>query len=62
MEFATATNNYVALAYAMCPLNNYSRTEREIIDKAEKAYQTWRARQTAADKGESKTKKTVPTK
>ena len=28
MEFATATNNYVALAYAMCPLNNYSRTER----------------------------------
>lgn len=62
MEFATATNNYVALAYAMCPLNNYSRREREIIDKSEKAYQTWRARQTAADKGESKTKKTVPTK
>ena len=62
MEFATATNNYVALAAAMCPLNNYNRTEREIIDKAEKAYQTWRARQTAADKGESKTKKTVPTK
>ena len=62
MEFAVATNNYIVLAYAMCPLNNYSRSEREIIDKAEKAYQTWRARQTAADKGESKTKKTVPTK
>ena len=63
MEFALATNNYVVLAYAMGPLNNdYNRSEREIIDKAEKAYQTWRARQTAADKGESKTKKTVPTK
>ena len=59
MEFASATNNYIVLAYAMCPLNNYSRSEREIIDKAEKAYQTWRARQTAADKGESKAKKSL---
>ena len=62
MEYASATNNYIVLAYSMGALKNYDSGERQVIDEAEKAYQAWRAKQAAVAKAEPKAKKTTPAK